>query len=52
MEYNRIVTSIAAIHDDMVIWSILAIMFSTFIGVVYIAYILMSRLKDRYCPVS
>lgn len=36
----------------MVIWTILAIMFATFAGVVYIAFILMSRLKDRYFPVS
>ena len=52
MESFPIVTSTAAIHDDMVIWTILAIMFTTFAGVVYIASILLSRLKDRYSPVS
>ena len=52
MEYMRCGASIVAIHDDIVIWTILAIMFSAFAGVVYIASILMSRLKDRYCSVS
>ena len=35
------------IHDDIVIWTILAIMFSAFAGVVYIAFVLMSHLKER-----
>ena len=41
-----------AVHDDIVIWTILAIMFSAFAGVVYIAFVLMSHLKERYCSVS